>query len=82
MEAEDYLRENITPEKYPVMARLYEGGTAELYEYAAKKGFIPKKEGYPTRCAFCYAMRAYLASLEQPTPDLAPLCFYRDMRLT
>ena len=79
MDAEDYLNGDVSPEKYPVMARLYTGGTAELYKYAREKGFSPSKEGYPTRCAFCYAMRLYLAE-KNPTPDLAPLCFYDDMK--
>ncbi len=80
MDAEDYLNGDISPEKYPVMARLYTGGTAVLYKYAREKGFSPAKEGYPTRCAFCYAMRSYLAFAENPTADLAPMCFYRDMK--
>lgn len=80
MEAEDYLNEALSPEKYPVMTRLYTGGTESLYEYAKEKGFSPSEEGYPTRCAFCYAMRRYLAEEKTPSPDLAPLCFYEDMK--
>ncbi|MGN1410521.1 MAG: radical SAM protein [Eubacteriales bacterium] len=79
MDAEDYLNGGVSSEKYPVMARLYTGRTAELYKYAREKGFSPAKEGYPTRCALCYAMRLYLAE-KNPTPDLAPLCFYDDMK--
>ncbi|MGN1345652.1 MAG: radical SAM protein [Eubacteriales bacterium] len=80
MEAEDYLTGAVSPEKYPVMARLFHGGTAELDSYARERGFSPAKEGYPTRCAFCYAMRRYLAEATKPSPDLAPLCFYEDMK--
>ncbi len=78
-EARDYLEENISYEKYPVFARLKNGGTKELYEYALEKGFVPQKRGYPTRCAFCYAMREYLER-SYPSKDLAPKSFYSEMR--
>ena len=75
-EAEDYLNERIPPEKYPVMARLLTGGTAALYDYAKEKGFRPSPEGYPTKCAFCYAMRQFLHK-HAPSADLAPDESYR-----
>ena len=79
MEAEDYLSENYSFEKYPVFTRLYYGGTAMLWEYARENGFAPSENGYPTKCAFCYAMREYLAE-KSPSSDLSPLCFYEDMK--
>lgn len=80
-DARDFLNENIAPEQYPVMARLLSGGTKALYDYAAEKGFVPSAEGYPTRCAFCYAMREFLHR-EAPSADLAPDCFYTSMEKT
>ncbi len=80
-DARDYLEENIPAEKYPVMARLLGGGTAALYEYASEKGFVPAAEGYPTKCAFCYAMREFLEK-NAPSADLMPGCFYRSMEKT
>lgn len=77
-DARDYLEETIPAEKYPVMARLLSGGTKALYEYALEKGFVPAEEGYPTRCAFCYAMREFL-NRAAPSADLAPDCFYKSM---
>ena len=70
-EAEDYLTEQIPASKYPVMNRLLNGGTKALYDYASEKGFIPSPEGYPTKCAFCYAMRSFLHTTV-PSDDLAP----------
>ena len=75
-EAEDYLNERIPQEKYPVMARLLTGGTAALYDYAKEKGFRPSPEGYPTKCAFCYAMRQFLHK-HAPSADLSPAESYR-----
>jgi len=75
-EAEDYLNEQIDVEKYPVMARLISGGTRELYHYAKEKGFVPSSDGYPTKCAFCYAMRSFLHN-NSPSADLAPEESYR-----
>lgn len=78
-ETEDYLTENIPAEKYPVLSRLYNGGTAALYEYAKAKGFVPAAEGYPSKCAFCYAMRSYLVSSGNKSADLSPVCFYEQI---
>lgn len=80
-DARDYLEAAISPEKYPVMARLLEGGTAALYEYAEACGFEPDEGGYPTKCAFCYAMRSYLVK-HRPTRDLSPVCFYENIDKT
>lgn len=78
-EARDYLNEQIDPEKYPVMARLLTGGSKALYAYAKEKGFLPSPEGYPTKCAFCYAMREFLHK-NALSADLAPDCFYQNMQ--
>ncbi|MBQ8641577.1 MAG: radical SAM protein [Clostridia bacterium] len=80
-EMEDYLRENIREDTYPVMARLISGGVRALYEYACDKGFVPDKEGYPTGCALCYAIRQWLLC-HAPSRDLAPACFYENMEKT
>jgi len=79
MDARDYLEENTSFTKYPVMTRLVTGGIAELYRYACEKGFEPSPEGYPTKCALCYAIRKYLVEAS-PSDDLSPKCFYSDMK--
>lgn len=76
--ARDYLEGNTDREKYPVLSRLVSGGTAELFEYAAEKGFVPKNTGYPTRCALCFDMRLYLYK-NCPTADLDSAGFYESM---
>lgn len=77
--AEDYLSQSISEEKYPVLSRLVDGGTARLYEYAKEKGFIPDKKGYATRCAFCFAMREYLERTHKSS-DISDSDFYTEMR--
>ncbi|MBQ4354169.1 MAG: radical SAM protein [Clostridia bacterium] len=77
-EARDYLCGTIRADRYPVMSRLLEGGTAALYAYAREHGFIPDEKGYPTKCAFCYAMRTYLVK-HKPSADLSPACFYENI---
>ena len=77
----DYLMENISEEKYPVMARLMKKGVGALYEYACEHGFVPDEDGYPTKCAFCYAMRSFLVKCA-PTRDLSPECFYNEIDKT
>jgi len=76
---EDYLSENIPIDTYPVFARILKGGTSALFTYAKECGFVPAAEGYPTKCAFCYAMRAYLIRSGKISRDLAPACFYEQM---
>ncbi|MBQ8186776.1 MAG: 4Fe-4S cluster-binding domain-containing protein [Clostridia bacterium] len=77
--AEDYLTGNIPAEKYPVMHRLLFGGTNALYAYAKARGFTPDAAGYPTKCAFCWAMREFLHRTEK-SDDLNPASFYTEMR--
>lgn len=77
-EAEDYLTGRITPQKYPVLARLMHGGIRELYAYACSLGFTPEEGGYPTKCALCYAIRKYLLEAA-PSADIAPACYYEAM---
>ena len=76
--AADYLEGNIEKNKYPVLSRLISGGTRQLYEYAREKGFSPKSDGYPTRCAFCFDMRLYLYK-SCPSDDLDKAGFYENM---
>ncbi len=76
--SEDYLSGNIEKEKYPVFHALKNGGTMALYGYAVSKGFIPDKEGYPTPCALCFAIRDFLYN-NAKSADLAPDSFYIEM---
>ncbi len=77
-ESEDYLTGRFPADKYPVFSRLSCGGIRELYSYALNKGFTPDMDGYPSKCALCYAIRSYLHQ-KSPSPDLAPDGFYEEM---
>jgi hypothetical protein len=52
--------EGIPEGKYPVFEALYYGGTGALLEFARGQGFAPEKN-YPSRCGFCFRIRAFLA---------------------
>ena len=77
--AEDFLSMNLPKETYPVLSRLVNGGINSLYSYACENGFVPNKNGYPSRCSLCFAMRKYLNNV-RPSADISPKCFYESMR--
>ncbi len=79
VDARSYLEGDIDEAKYPVFARLARSGTKELFSYAKENGFVPREDGYPTKCAFCYDMRKYLFET-CPTEDLSPQDFYTNMK--
>jgi len=81
-EARDYLTGNITEEKYPVLSHLAKGGVRALYKYAKEKGFTEAEDGYPSRCSLCFAIRAFLLERENPSQDLSPVCFYKNVKKT
>ncbi len=74
-----YLLENIPEDIYPVFSKLKNGGIKSLFEYAVKKGYTPKKDGYPTKCSMCYDIRKYLFE-NHKSADLAPSDFYINMK--
>ena len=46
IETEDFIKNEISQEKYPVYHALKNGGTAALFAYAVTFGFTPKINGY------------------------------------
>jgi hypothetical protein len=73
---DDFLCARVPEDTYPVAGRILRGGIKSLYEYARAHGFVP--DAYPTKCALCVAMRAYLRQ-RVPSADLAPGSFYEEM---
>ncbi|HYF75216.1 MAG TPA: radical SAM protein [Candidatus Nitrosocosmicus sp.] len=71
------LKQEITPEKYPLFHALYTKGIKELYEMAVNRyGFTPK-ECYAGKCELCYDIRRYLVmDIRQDLPDLQPAGHY------
>jgi|LSQX01.2.fsa_nt_gb uncharacterized Fe-S cluster-containing radical SAM superfamily protein len=78
IDTRDYLNGNVPEKKYPAAALLKDKGVGALYSYAKERGFIPDEGGYPTKCAFCYALRSYLIK-NAPSDDLSPACFYENI---
>jgi len=69
--------EELDPEKYPVVTRLFGGGVSALLEYAGEVGYVPDPEGYVSKCELCFNIRKHLITqARQAHPDLTPDCFY------
>lgn len=79
IELEDFFAGRLPKEKYPAAHRLYTGGLRALYEYAKEAGFEPDEKGYATKCSLCCAVRSWMNE-NRPSADLAPDCFYREMK--
>ena len=57
--------------KYPVFEALLSGGSKSLLEYAESLGFVSNKDGYPSGCALCFHIRAWLCE-NALSPELDP----------
>lgn len=55
------IGKGVEPGAYPVFEALLYGGAAAMYDYTSERGFEPDPAGYPSKCALCLSMRAYLA---------------------
>ena len=65
-------------EKYPVLAKLTQGGVRALLEYSMDFGYIPDPKGYVSKCELCFSIRKHIISrARQASRDLSPACFYR-----
>ena len=75
---DDFVSADLPMEKYPVAARLINGGTNALFAYAKVNGFVLDDQ-YISSCDLCFAMRDYLSDAA-PSSDIGPKCFYESMR--
>jgi len=64
-------------EKYPVLARVLQGGCKALLDYAVSLGFDPETKA-ATSCHLCYQIRCFLRE-NAPAKELGPDCFYEMM---
>lgn len=78
VELQDYITNNLTEDKYPIVERMRKKGIKALYHYAVDNGFIPSPNGYISKCDLCYHIRAYLVNVKSSS-DIAPKCFYDTM---
>ncbi len=75
----DDLGAPISPEKYPLLARLHEAGINGLYEVAREQGF-QASGGYLSKCHLCLEIRRYLVmELNLEFSELAPRGFYENL---
>jgi Predicted Fe-S oxidoreductases len=75
VELKDYINDNITEEKYPVVSRMRKNGIKSLYQYAVDNGFEASPNGYISKCDLCCHIRTYLSDAK-PSYDIAPNCYY------
>lgn len=75
----DDLDKPLSPQKYPFLHILYNGGVRSLFNLTTRKyGFIPEAK-YLSKCHLCYEMRKFLVvDRAVNSPDLQPRDFYYD----
>ena len=70
----------LSPERYPLMVRLYSGGVGEAAKWAsAQFGFAPRPEGYVHACEACLDLRLHLFRAGAELLELNPRGFYEDL---
>lgn len=74
MKLEDLIN-GLDNEKYKYIYEIINNGIAGFFEAAQKKGFIPAKEEYATKCALCYDIKKYL-NKKFPCADIGPDGFF------
>jgi uncharacterized Fe-S cluster-containing radical SAM superfamily protein len=73
------LGTRLSPDRYPILSRLYSQGIGALLTYAAQEyGFVPNDEsGYALKCDLCYDIRRFLVvERELDSPELQPRGHY------
>ncbi len=69
----------LSPEKYPLICRLYEHGPGALLDLAKDFGF-KAKPAYVSKCHLCQEIRAFLVhKAKEKFLELSPHWFYRDI---
>jgi len=77
----DLCGEGLDSEKYMYFTSVANGGIKALFEIASELGFIPKNEGYASKCALCFDMKKYIcetvtANTGIEPADIGPAGFY------
>jgi len=69
----------VTPEKYPFLHILFQGGVAHLFKFVSDEyGFTPAK-GYNSKCHLCFEIRRYLVMEKGvKAKEFQPRGFYED----
>jgi hypothetical protein len=67
----------LSPETYPLLTRLHQGGVGALHALAVDLGFTPDPRGYLDRCHLCDQIRQHLVRRPgSPFDELRPRAFY------
>jgi len=70
-------------EKYAYFMSVADGGIKAFFEKAQALGFVPKNEGYASKCALCFEMKKYICdNIKSKTggepPDIGPAGFFEE----
>ena len=75
IETEDFIKNELSQEKYPIYNALQNGGTAALFDYAVTFGFEPNINGYVSKCELCFDIKKHLFKACK-SRDLYPEFYY------
>ena len=79
----DLCVEGLDSVKYPYFTAIINGGLEALFKKAEALGFVPKKEGYVSKCALCFALKKHICEdIKSQTgnepADIGPIGFYEE----
>ena len=79
----DLCGKGLDPDKYLNFMAVADGGLNALHRRAQDVGFIPKSEGYASKCAFCFDMKKYICDsvmfqTETEPCDIGPSGFFEE----
>ena len=79
----DLCGDGLDSEKYKYFTAVINGGLAALLDKAKELGFVPKNEGYISKCALCFDIKKYLcenifAKTGAEPSDIGPFGFYEE----
>jgi len=69
----------ISLEEFPILERLVRGGLKELFRWAEREGYVPRKEGFVSPCHLCLDLRVFMYGLGFQFPELYPDFFYQEL---
>ena len=79
----DLCGEGLDSEKYMYFTSVAESGFGALCKQAEALGFVPKYEGYASKCALCFDIKKYICEYIKTTTgtepaDIGPLGFFEE----
>ena len=79
----DLCGDGLNGDKYIYFTAIINGGLGELFSKAQALGFVPRNEGYASKCALCFDIKKYICenikskTAKEPA-DIGPMGFYAE----